>query len=380
MKSNWRIKTIEECLDSVIYTRKIQRKEFLNSGDFPIISQEAEYINGYWNDERDLFKCKNPVVIFGDHTQVIKYIDFDFVMGADGVKILQPNKILNPRFLYYFLRSVELTRLGYARHYRILKNLEIPLPPLSEQKRIVKILDKMFADIAKVKENTEKNLQNSKELFESYLQSVFANPGKDWEERKLIDVCQMNPPKKEVKEKLKNDDFVSFVPMEDMQIMKKEFICNKEKMLKEVIGSYTYFSNNDVLLAKITPCFENGKLGIARNLKNGTGFGSSEYVVFRSNSKVLPDYLYYFLARDAFRKEGAQRMSGAVGHKRVSKEFIEAYILPYPKSISKQKSIVAKLDALSAETKKLEVIYKQKLLDLEELKKSVLKKAFNGEL
>ena len=168
--------------------------------------------------------------------------------------------------------------------------------------------------------------------------------------------------------------------MEDMQILSKEFICNKERKLKEVQGSYTYFANEDVLLAKITPCFENGKLGIARNLKNGIGFGSSEYIVFRSNGKVISDYLYYFLAREQFRKEGAKRMSGAVGHKRVSKEFIEESILPFPKSLSEQKSIVKKLDTLSAETKKLEAIYKKKLADLEELKKSVLKKALSGEL
>ena len=132
-------------------------------------------------------------------------------------------------------------------------------------------------------------------------------------------------------------------------------------------------------MAKITPCFENGKLGIARNLKNGIGFGSSEYIVFRSNGEVVPDYLYYFLARNQFREEGAKRMSGAVGHKRVSKEFIENTEMPFP-LLPQQHNIVAKLDKLSAETKKLEAIYRQKLADLEELKKSVLKSAFAGKL
>src|SRR5690606_35436822 len=97
---------------------------------------------------------------------------------------------------------------------------------------------------------------------------------------------------------------------------------NKERTLKEVYPGYTYFRENDVLLAKITPCFENGKLGIARNLKNGVGFGSSEYIVFRTNEKLIPDYLFYFLSRDQFRKSGEQVMTGAVGHKRVPKDFI----------------------------------------------------------
>jgi type I restriction enzyme S subunit len=75
----------------------------------------------------------------------------------------------------------------------------------------------------------------------------------------------------------------------------------KERELKDVAGSYTYFAENDVLLAKITPCFENGKIGIARNLTNGTGFGSSEYIVFRSKGEINQDYLFYFLSRESFR-------------------------------------------------------------------------------
>ena len=111
----------------------------------------------------------------------------------------------------------------------------------------------------------------------------------------------------------------------------------------DVVGSYTYFAEHDVLLAKITPCFENGKLGIARGLKNGIGFGSSEYVVFRSTGDIDPKYLFYFLSRDSFRREGAKVMSGAVGHKRVPKEFIENYPIPLP-SAKEQKRIVAILD------------------------------------
>src|SRR3989339_2052260 len=138
MKTNWQTKNFEDCLDKVVYTSKIQRKDFLKSGLFPIISQESEDINGYWDDKKDLFKCKKPVVIFGDHTQVLKYVDFDFVLGADGVKILQPKEILDSRFFYFFLQSVDLKSLGYARHYRLLKEIDVSFPSLPEQHRIVK--------------------------------------------------------------------------------------------------------------------------------------------------------------------------------------------------------------------------------------------------
>ncbi|GGD68414.1 restriction endonuclease subunit S [Lacimicrobium alkaliphilum] len=164
-----------------------------------------------------------------------------------------------------------------------------------------------------------------------------------WQTKKLAEVCQIKPPKKEAKELLEESDLVSFVPMNDLGVRQK-WLNNKEtKALREVVGSYTYFGDNDVLLAKITPCFENGKLGIAQGLKNGIGFGSSEYIVFRSKGEIDPEYLFYFLSQDSFRDAGAKVMTGAVGHKRVPKEFIENHKIPLPEP-EEQKRIVAILD------------------------------------
>lgn len=166
----------------------------------------------------------------------------------------------------------------------------------------------------------------------------------NWQTKKIGEVFEIKPSKKEARDRLKGDDFVSFVPMEDLGILTKNIVATKTRQLKEVSGSYTYFSDNDVLLAKITPCFENGKVGIARNLKNGIGFGSSEYIVFRPNGELIPDYLFYFLSREDFRDEGKRVMSGAVGHKRVPKDFIQNYSIPYPTSLEEQKRIIAILD------------------------------------
>ena len=170
MKQGWEIKEFEDCLEKVVYTNKIQRKDFLADGEYPIISQEQNFINGYWDNSDDLFKVKKPIIIFGDHTQVLKYVDFDFVLGADGVKILQPKNNIDPRFFFYFLQNINLGSLGYARHYRLLKEIEVSYPKsLQEQQRIVAILDEAFSAIAKAKDNAEQNLKNAKELFESYL-------------------------------------------------------------------------------------------------------------------------------------------------------------------------------------------------------------------
>lgn len=164
-----------------------------------------------------------------------------------------------------------------------------------------------------------------------------------WKVVSIKDVCDIRPPKKEASQKLQPSDTVSFVPMENLGILSKDLNLSKEKPLNEVQGSYTYFAENDVLLAKITPCFENGKLGIARNLTNGVGFGSSEFVVLRSNESIQPDYLFYFLSQGSVRKNGAKVMTGAVGHKRVPKEFIEDHPIPLP-PLPEQKQIVAILD------------------------------------
>lgn len=189
MKQGWEIKEFEDCLEKIVYTNKIQRKDFLEIGEYPIISQEQDFINGYWDNSNDLFKVKKPIVIFGDHTQVLKYVDFDFVLGADGVKILQPTNSIDPRFFYYFLQNINLGSLGYARHYRLLKEIEVSYPKsLPEQQRIVSILDEAFSAIAKAKANAEQNLKNAKELFESYLQGVFENKGEGWEEKEFGDV------------------------------------------------------------------------------------------------------------------------------------------------------------------------------------------------
>jgi type I restriction enzyme S subunit len=164
-----------------------------------------------------------------------------------------------------------------------------------------------------------------------------------WATKTLADVSQIKPPKAEARRLLVGTDLVSFVPMENLGIDLKVFSPTQQKPLDEVTGSYTYFADGDVLLAKITPCFENGKLGIAANLTNGVGFGSSEYIVFRPGKSLDKEWLYYFLSQESFRKENAERMSGAVGHKRVSKEFIESYPIPVP-PLPEQRRIVEILD------------------------------------
>ena len=164
-----------------------------------------------------------------------------------------------------------------------------------------------------------------------------------WEKVRLSDVCQFKPPKSIARAELSEQDLVSFVPMNDLGELEKHFEAKETRLFGDVVRGYTYFADNDVLCAKITPCFENGKLGIARGLVNGVGFGSSEFVVMRPGDKLAPEFLYYYLARDEFRAAGTRVMTGAVGHKRVPKEYFEDLLIPLP-SADEQQRIVAILD------------------------------------
>jgi type I restriction enzyme S subunit len=200
----------------------------------------------------------------------------------------------------------------------------------------------------------------------------------DWSYAPLGKACHIKPPKSEARERLEQSDPVSFVPMNDLGVREKYLSPVEKKLFGKVSGSYTYFAERDVLLAKITPCFENGKLGIAQGLVNGIGFGSSEFIVFRPNAELTPEFLFYFLSQDSFRDAGQRVMSGAVGHKRVPKEFIENHLIPLP-PLTEQKSIVAILDEAFAGIDTAIANTQKNLANARELFESFLDSIFGAE-
>ena len=122
--------------------KKLAKTDFLELGEIAIVDQGKELIAGFCNNLNFAVKTKPPYIVFGDHTRIFKYIDFPFVMGADGTKVLQPkDKNCNAKYLYYFFLSINVPETGYNRHYKYLKDLQIPLPPLETQQKIAAILD-----------------------------------------------------------------------------------------------------------------------------------------------------------------------------------------------------------------------------------------------
>ena len=131
---------------------KTLRTEFLEEGEFPVVDQGQVLVAGFVNDRSRVCSVNPPVIVFGDHTRAIKYVDFEFAMGADGTKVLVPKVESDTKYLYYALKTIEIPAAGYSRHYKFLKETEIPFPPLDEQKRIAGILDAADALRAKRRE------------------------------------------------------------------------------------------------------------------------------------------------------------------------------------------------------------------------------------
>jgi type I restriction enzyme M protein len=152
----------------------------------------------------------------------------------------------------------------------------------------------------------------------------------------------VNPRKSQVAN-LTPDTRVSFVPMADLNEHRIDFRPSEEKLLSEVSASYTYFENNDVLLAKVTPCFENGKAGIARSLLNGVGFGSSEFYVLRSSAQVLSEWVYFCVMHPLFRDAAVAQMTGTGGLQRVPRDYVENFLIPLP-PLDVQREIVAEIE------------------------------------
>jgi type I restriction enzyme M protein len=211
-----------------------------------------------------------------------------------------------------------------------LEKIQIPLPPLDVQRKIV-------AEI----EGYQRVINGARAILENY--SPHISVDRDWPMRPLAEVALVNPKKSELKG-IAPETPVSFVPMAVLGENNADFEPVEVRALSEVVGSYTYFRDGDVLLAKVTPCFENGKAGLARGLKNGIGFGSSEFYVVRAGDETLPEWLFHWLSTPDFRSRASARMTGTGGLQRVPRGVVEEELIPLP-GLDVQQAIVAEIYA-----------------------------------
>ena len=253
----------------------------------------------------------------------------------------------------------------------ILKQIEIPLPPLNEQERIVSILDECFAAIDKAKTNAEQNLKNAKELFESYLQGVFENG--NWETKELRELTTILGDGLHGTPKYTIDGDYYFINGNNLNDGKIEFKENTKRVNVDEFNKHKKNLTDRTVLVSINGTLGNvafyngekiilGKSACYFNLKENVDKGFVKYVL---SSRYFIDY--------------AHREATGATIKNVSLKSMREFKVPLP-PLKEQQTIVCQLDALRAETQKLEAVYQKKIADLEELKKSILQKAFAGEL
>lgn len=251
-------------------------------------------------------------------------------------------------------------------------NAKIPIPPIHEQQRIVSILDEAFAAIDKAKANAEQNLKNAKELFESYLQGVFEKKGDGWEEKNLGEVYDVrdgthDSPKYHnqgyplvTSKNLKNHKLT----FDDIKFISETDYLNINKRSKVDVG--------DVLFAMI------GTIGNPVVIEDEPNYAIKNVALFKVGNNQNSYFLKYFLdSKQTIEK--MMRDAKGTTQKFVGLGYLRSFPILVP-PLKEQQTIVRQLDALRVETQKLEAVYQKKIDDLEELKKSILQKAFAGEL
>jgi type I restriction enzyme S subunit len=396
MKQGWEIKSLSEIgkvYNGNSINEKVKKDNYTDLEDgFPFIAtkdisyeSEIDYDNGIKIpfEEKSSFKTapKNTVLICAEGGSAGRKIGFTNQEVCFGNKLfaLAVNKNVESRYVYYYYFSStfqnhfasELAGIIGGVSMNKFKDIEIPLPPYTEQQRIVAILDEAFTAIAKAKANAEQNLNNVKELFESFLQGVFETKGEGWEEKCFDEVCEISS--KLIDPKLKEFQNLIHIGAGNIESKKGTLVDLKTAKEENLISGKFLFDETMVLYSKIRPYL----VKVVKCDFNGL-CSADIYPLVPFKNIMIKEFLYYLLISQNF-TEYAIKGSQRAGMPKVNRNHLFAYTFNLP-PLKEQQTIVQKLDALSTHTKKLEIIYQQKINDLEELKKSVLQKAFSGEL
>lgn len=298
-----------------------------------------------------------------------------------GCRGLVPKSTLDTKFLYYFLlKSVSLLNdLGSGTTFKelsktALEKVEIPHPEITEQKRIVAILDQAFADIEQARAKTEQNLKNARELFESYLQQVFSQRGEGWVEKKLgeaVIVERGSSPRPIKKYQTDDVDGVNWVKIGDTKEGQKYIERTKERITRQGAEKSRFVDVGDFILSNSMSFGRPYIMAIQGYIHDG-------WFVLRLPEDLDSEYFYYLLSSPYLKGQFQSLAAGAIV-KNISGDLVKKAILPIP-PIQEQKRIAQKLAILASEIEKLEEVYRRKANNVDELKQSILQKAFSGEL
>jgi type I restriction enzyme S subunit len=403
MKQGWEIKRLSEIgkvYNGNSINEKVKKDNYSDLEDgIPFIAtkdisyeSEIDYENGIKIPfaEKSSFKTasKNTVLICAEGGSAGRKIGFTNQEVCFGNKLfaLATNKNIESRYVYYYYFSetfqkhfaVEMAGIIGGVSMNKYKDLEIPLPPLPEQQQIVSILDEAFAAIAKAKANAEQNLRNAKEVFESYLQGVFENPRDNWEKKKWGDLCAFvrGPFGGSLKKNIFKEE--GYVVYEQKHAIHDHFNQLRYFIDEEKFNEMKRFELKpfDIIMS----C-SGVTLGRVAVVPNGIKRGIINQALLKLTPKknVSVHFLKHWLRSSIFQKIIFDYSGGAAIPNVPSAKILKDIIIPLP-SLEEQNKVVDVIELMFAETKRLEAIYQQKINDLEEMKKSILQKAFSGGL
>ncbi len=398
MKQGWEIKRLEDAVEfqrGLTYSKKdevdFSDNIVLRSNNVDLIKNELDftelkYINPAIEVQESKKVKKGSLLICTangskSHLGKVALIDDDYNYAFGGfMGQVTPKENLDSKFLFYLMTSDNykkfINELSDGANINNLKfsdlgQFEIPHPPLHEQQQIVSILDEAFAAIAKAKANAEQNLKNAKELFESYLQGVFENG--NWETKTLKEITEVKDGTHDSPKYIKEG--IPFVTQKNIKpdglsFEETKFITNTdhEKFYKR--SNVTY---GDILISMI-----GANRGMAAIVNDKRVFSIKNVGLIKSSDNINMNYLLYYL-KSSLAMKYVLYMSNGGAQEFVGLTALRSFPIPLP-SLKEQQTIVRQLDALRAETQKLEAVYQKKIDDLEELKKSILQKAFSGQL
>jgi type I restriction enzyme, S subunit len=366
----WEYIPFENCLEKTKIKFKLPKKDYKESGEYPIVSQEQSLISGYHDDISYIFKVAKPIVVFGDHTLALKYIDFDFIVGADGVKILQPVEEINTKYFYYVLKALIPKTTGYARHYKLLKKLDIPVPPLPEQERIVAKLDAAFAEIDGAFEAADAAAMNLSSLRSILYEQIIIQNCSTFTEYTLKEIVSENcslsygivQP---------GEDVPNGLPIVRPVDMHKKFI--NTKLLKRInpliADGYkrTILEGNELLMSVRGTT---GIISVTSDVLEGANV-TRGIIPIRFNSQLVErDFGYYAMLSHKVQKQISDATYGAA-LQQINVKDVKQIKIAIP-AISEQKNIIDILSKIDKNLLLLERCSSQKTANINSLKSAIL--------
>lgn len=366
---------------------KVKEKEYKNSGKYPVVDQGQKLIGGYYDDDTLVVPGEPPYIIFGDHTKVKKFINFKFIAGGDGIKVIKPLSLFAPKLFFYFLHSIRLPNKGYARHFQFLEKSEIPLPPLPEQHRIVAKIEELFSELDKGVESLKAAQQQLKVYRQSVLKWAFEGKliGKINAETKnvrLEDLCDFitkgTTPKKG--NLFNGEGEVPFIKVYNLTSSGKlDFSVEPTFVTREVHNGFLARSKvlpGDVLMNIVGPPL--GKVSIVPNIFPEWNINQA-IARFRCHEQLNNKFLAYFLISKVNVEKMRKRAKATAGQVNLTLEICRNIEIPLF-SLEEQSQIVQEIESRLSVCDKMEESITQSLVQAEALRQSILKKVFEGKL